>query len=194
MRYQMILAAAMGLVTPQWYRPRALLGLADALIEAGHGGAILVSRRPGEEVRRHRIALTYPSFGPLRTLEEPALEAKESAPAASPGVTSVAEMFGGKSSTAPACVVSSSARVSSEDSSDGVSGNEAVGDLGSSGWVIIGKAGDSVYQSPAFGKTSRAERVGFEPTMGDTHTRFPSERTRPTMRPLLVGAAGLYHL
>ncbi len=79
-----LIAAAMGLVTPQWYRPRALLGLADALIEAGHGGAILVSRRPAEEVRRHRIALTYPSFGPLRTLEEPALEAKESAPAASP--------------------------------------------------------------------------------------------------------------
>lgn len=79
-----LIAAAMGLVTPQWYRPRALLGLADALILAGHGGAILVSRRPAEEVRRHRIGLTYPSFGPLRTLEEPVLEAQEAAPAASP--------------------------------------------------------------------------------------------------------------
>lgn len=79
-----LIAAAMGLVTPQWYRPRALLGLVDALIEAGHGGAILVSRRPAEEVRRRRIALTYPSDGPLRTLEEPTLEATESAPAASP--------------------------------------------------------------------------------------------------------------
>jgi hypothetical protein len=79
-----LIAAAMGLVTPQWYRPRALLGLADALIQAGHGGAILVSKRPAEEVRRHRIGLTYPSFGPLRTLEEPVLEAQEAAPAASP--------------------------------------------------------------------------------------------------------------
>jgi hypothetical protein len=79
-----LIAAAMGLVTPQWYRPRALLGLADALIQAGHGGAILVSKRPAEEVRRHRIGLTYPSFGPLRTLEEPVLEAQETAPDASP--------------------------------------------------------------------------------------------------------------
>ena len=79
-----LIAAAMGLVTPQWYRPRALLGLADALIQAGLGGAILVSKRPAEEVRRRRIALTYPSFGPLRTLEEPVLEAQEAAPAASP--------------------------------------------------------------------------------------------------------------
>jgi hypothetical protein len=79
-----LIAAAMGLVTPQWYRPRALLGLADALIQAGHGGAILVSKRPAEEVRRHRIGVTYPSFGPLRTLEEPVLEAEEATPAASP--------------------------------------------------------------------------------------------------------------
>ena len=57
---------------------------ADALIQAGLGGAILVSERPAEEVRRRRIALTYPSFGPLRTLEEPVLEAQEAAPAASP--------------------------------------------------------------------------------------------------------------
>jgi hypothetical protein len=76
-----LIAAAMGLVTPQWYRPRALLGLADALIAAGHGGAILVSMRPREEVRRHRISLTYPSLGPLTTLEEPVLEAQEAAPA-----------------------------------------------------------------------------------------------------------------
>ena len=79
-----LIAAAMGLVTPQWYRPRALLGLADALIQTGHGGAILVSKRPAEEIRRNRIGLTYPSFGPLRTLEEPVLEAEEAAPAASP--------------------------------------------------------------------------------------------------------------
>jgi hypothetical protein len=79
-----LIAAAMGLVTPQWYRPRALLGLADALILVGHGGAILVSKRPAEEVRRRRIGLTYPSLGPLRTLEEPVLEAEEAAPAASP--------------------------------------------------------------------------------------------------------------
>jgi hypothetical protein len=45
-----LIAAAMGLVRQEWYRPRALLGLADALIRAGHGGAILVSRRPREEV------------------------------------------------------------------------------------------------------------------------------------------------
>ena len=44
----------------------------------------MVSKRPAEEVRRRRIALTYPSFGPLRTLEEPVLEAQEAAPAASP--------------------------------------------------------------------------------------------------------------
>jgi hypothetical protein len=79
-----LIAAAMGLVTPQWYRPRALLGLADALIQAGHGGAILVSKRPAEEIRQGRITLTYPSLGPLRTLEEPVLEAQEAAPAASP--------------------------------------------------------------------------------------------------------------
>jgi hypothetical protein len=79
-----VIAAAMGLVTPQWYRPRALLGLANALIQAGHGGAILVSRRPAEEVQSDRIGLTYPCFGPLRTLEEPVLEAQEAAPAASP--------------------------------------------------------------------------------------------------------------
>ena len=72
-----LIAAAMGLVRPQWYRPRALLGLADALIEAGHGGAILVSKRPREEVRRRRINLTYQSLGPLTTLEEPVLEAEE---------------------------------------------------------------------------------------------------------------------
>ena len=29
--------------------------------------------------------------------------------------------------------------------------------------------------------------------MGGTHTRFPSERTRPTMRPLPVGVSGVYH-
>ena len=74
-----LIAAAMGLVRPQWYRPRALLGLADGLIRAGHGGAILVSRRPREEVRRNRINLTYPSLGPLTTLEEPVLEAEEAA-------------------------------------------------------------------------------------------------------------------
>jgi hypothetical protein len=79
-----LVAAAMGLVTPQSYRPRALLGLADALVEAAHGGAILVSRRPAEEVRRHRIGLTYPSLGPLRTLDEPVLEAQGAAPAAAP--------------------------------------------------------------------------------------------------------------
>ena len=79
-----LIAAAMGLVTPQWYRPRALLGLVDELIRAGHGGAILVSRRPKDEVRRGRIRLTYPSLGPLRTLEEPVLEAQEANPAASP--------------------------------------------------------------------------------------------------------------
>lgn len=74
-----LIGAAMGLVRPQWYRPRALLGLADALIRAGHGGAILVSKRPREEVRRRRINLTYPSLGPLTTLEEPVLEAEEAA-------------------------------------------------------------------------------------------------------------------
>jgi hypothetical protein len=74
-----LIAAAMGLVRPQWYRPRALLGLADALIREGHGGAILVSKQPREEVRRGHISLTYPSFGPLRTLEEPVLEAQEAA-------------------------------------------------------------------------------------------------------------------
>jgi hypothetical protein len=79
-----LIAAAMGLVTPQSYRPRALLGLADALIEAAHGGAILVSKRPGEEVRRQRVGLTYPTLEPLRTLEEPVLEAQEAAPAALP--------------------------------------------------------------------------------------------------------------
>jgi hypothetical protein len=79
-----LIAAAMGLVTPQWYRPRALLGLAHALIEAGHGGAILVSKNPRDEVRSDRIALTYPSLGPVRTLEEPVLESQEAAPAASP--------------------------------------------------------------------------------------------------------------
>jgi hypothetical protein len=79
-----LIAAAMGLVRQEWYRPRALLGLADALIRAGHGGAILVSRRPREEVTRKRINLTYPSHGPLTTLEEPVLEAAEAA-APSPG-------------------------------------------------------------------------------------------------------------
>ena len=74
-----LIAAAMGLVRQQWYRPRALLGLADALIQAGHGGAILVSKRPREEVRHKRINLTYPSHGPLTTLEEPVLEAEEAA-------------------------------------------------------------------------------------------------------------------
>src|SRR5215204_2664458 len=74
-----LIAAAMGLVRPQWYRPRALLGLADALIRAGHGGAILVSKRPGDEVRSNRINLTYPSLGPLTTLEEPVLESEEAA-------------------------------------------------------------------------------------------------------------------
>jgi len=74
-----LIAAAMGLVRPQWYRPRALLGLADTLIRAGHGGAILVSRRPRDEVSRGHISLTYPSLGPLRTLEEPVLEAQEAA-------------------------------------------------------------------------------------------------------------------
>jgi len=74
-----LIAAAMGLVRPQWYRPRALLGLADALIQAGHGGAILVSKRPREEVKRRWINLTYPSLGPLTTLEEPVLEAEEAA-------------------------------------------------------------------------------------------------------------------
>jgi hypothetical protein len=79
-----LIAAAMGLVKPQWYRPRALLGLADALVRADHGGAILVSRRPREEVRRGRISLTYPSDGPLTTLVEPDLEAMEANPAGSP--------------------------------------------------------------------------------------------------------------
>ena len=79
-----LIAAAMGFVNPQWYRPRALLGLADELIRTGHGGAILVSRRPHEEVRRGRINLTYPSLGPLRTLEEPVLEAQEASAAGSP--------------------------------------------------------------------------------------------------------------
>jgi hypothetical protein len=79
-----LIGAAMGLVTPQWYRPRALLGLADELIRDGHGGAILVSKRPHEEVRRGRISLTYPSLGPLTTLEEPVLEAQEANPAGSP--------------------------------------------------------------------------------------------------------------
>jgi len=74
-----LIAAAMGLVRPQWYRPRALLGLADALIRDGDGGAILVSKRPREEVRSRRINLTYPSLGPLTTLEEPVLEAEEAA-------------------------------------------------------------------------------------------------------------------
>jgi len=74
-----LIAAAMGLVRQEWYRPRALLALADAHIRAGHGGAILVSRRPREEVRRRRINLTYPSLGPLTTLEEPVLEAEEAA-------------------------------------------------------------------------------------------------------------------
>ena len=79
-----LIAAAMGLVTPQWYRPRALLGLADALIRVGHGGAILVSRRPREEVRVGRVSIMYPSHGPLTTLEEPVLEAVEANPAGSP--------------------------------------------------------------------------------------------------------------
>ena len=74
-----LIAAAMGLVRPQWYRPRALLGLADTLIRSGHGGAILVSKQPREEVRRSQINLTYPSLGPLTTLEEPVLEAQEAA-------------------------------------------------------------------------------------------------------------------
>ena len=74
-----LIAAAMGLVRPQWYRPRALLGLADTLIRAGHGGAILVSKRPRSEVRGGQINLTYPSHGPLTTLEEPVLEAQEAA-------------------------------------------------------------------------------------------------------------------
>jgi hypothetical protein len=79
-----LIGAAMGLVTPLWYRPRALLGLADALVQGGLGGAILVSKRPREEVRRRRISLTYVSLGPLTTLEEPVLEAQEAEPAASP--------------------------------------------------------------------------------------------------------------
>jgi hypothetical protein len=79
-----LIAAAMGLVRPQWYRPRALLGLADTLIRAGHGGAILVSRRPREEVERRWISVTYPSLGRLTTLEEPVLEAEEADPAPSP--------------------------------------------------------------------------------------------------------------
>ena len=79
-----LIAAAMGLVGAQWYRPRALLGLADELIRAGHGGAILVSRRPRQEVLRGRITVTYPSLGPLTTLEEPVLEAQEANPAGSP--------------------------------------------------------------------------------------------------------------
>ena len=74
-----LIAAAMGLVRKEWYRPRALLGLADALIRDGDGGAILVSKRPAEEVRRRRINVTYPSLGPLTTLEEPVLEAEEAA-------------------------------------------------------------------------------------------------------------------
>jgi hypothetical protein len=79
-----LIAAAMGLVTPQWYRPRALLGLADELIRAGHGGAILVSRRPRDDVAGGRISVTFPSLGPLTTLVEPALEAQEANPAGSP--------------------------------------------------------------------------------------------------------------
>jgi hypothetical protein len=79
-----LIAAAMGLVKRQWYRPRAVLGLADELIRAGHGGAILVSRRPRDEVRQGRINLTYPSLGPLTTLEEPVLETLEANPAGSP--------------------------------------------------------------------------------------------------------------
>lgn len=79
-----LIAAAMGLVRPQWYRPRALLGLADELIRDGHGGAILVSKRPHEEVRRRRISVTYPSLGPLTTLVEPVLEAQEANPAGVP--------------------------------------------------------------------------------------------------------------
>jgi hypothetical protein len=79
-----LIAAAMGLVNPQWYRPRALLGLADELIRTGHGGAILVSKRPQEEVRLGRMTLTYPSLGPLTTLEEPVLEAQEADRAGSP--------------------------------------------------------------------------------------------------------------
>ena len=79
-----LIAAAMGLVRPQWYRPRALLGLADELIRAGHGGALLVSRRPRDEVLQGRITVTYPSLGPLTTLVEPVLEAQEANPAGSP--------------------------------------------------------------------------------------------------------------
>jgi hypothetical protein len=79
-----LIAAAMGLVTPRWYRPRALLGLADELIRAGHGGAILVSRRPREEVAGGRITVTYPGLGRLTTLEEPVLESQEAHPAGSP--------------------------------------------------------------------------------------------------------------
>jgi len=79
-----LIAAAMGLVRPQWYRPRALLGLADELVRTGHGGAILVSKRPREEVRAGRITVTYPGLGPLRTLEEPVLEAQEAHPSGSP--------------------------------------------------------------------------------------------------------------
>lgn len=79
-----LIAAAMGLVRPLWYRPRALLGLADELIRAGHGGAILVSRRPRDEVLQGRVTVTYPSLGPLTTLEEPVLEAQEANPAGSP--------------------------------------------------------------------------------------------------------------
>jgi hypothetical protein len=79
-----LIAAAMGLVNPLWYRPRALLGLADTLLQSGHGGAILVSRRPREEVRRRRINLTFPSLGPLTTLEEPVLETLAADPDGSP--------------------------------------------------------------------------------------------------------------
>ena len=82
-----LIAAAMGLIRRQWYRPRALLGLADALIQAGHGGAILVSRRPRDEVKRRWINLTYPSLGPLTTLEEPVLEAQEAERSPSPDGT-----------------------------------------------------------------------------------------------------------
>jgi hypothetical protein len=79
-----LIGAALGLDQPQWYRPRALLALAEALLRAGRGGCLLVSRRPREEIRRGRIRVTFPTAEPLTTLADADLEAQVAAPPTSP--------------------------------------------------------------------------------------------------------------
>ena len=41
--------------------------------------------------------------------------------------------------------------------------------------------------------SARAEGVGFEPTVGMTHTRFPSVPIRPLSHPSLGGVPGAAH-